>query len=101
MREVRARHPEAQTLAWPRQRIISFGFGPKKMTEHYVYVGVQPKSVNAGFYYGTALNDPESLLEGTGKNLRHVKVRSLDEARRPGLLALIEAARAELGARLR
>lgn len=31
--------------------------------------------VNLGFYYGTNLYDPSGLLEGTGKSLRHVKIR--------------------------
>jgi hypothetical protein len=31
--------------------------------------------VTFGFHYGTSLDDPERLLEGTGKNLRHVKLR--------------------------
>ena len=93
-------HPEAYSTAWPKQRIISFGFGPKKMSEHYFYIGIQPSHVNAGFCYGAELQDPHSLLEGTGKNLRHAKIRSLQEARRPELLALLSLAKAERAAHL-
>jgi len=38
------------------------------------------------------LADPERLLEGTGKGLRHVKIRSLAEANRPPVRALVAAA---------
>lgn len=31
------------------------------------------------FLRGAALDDPEGLLEGTGKSVRHVKLRSLEE----------------------
>jgi hypothetical protein len=31
--------------------------------------------VNLGFYQGALLVDPKRLLEGTGKGLRHVKIR--------------------------
>ena len=30
--------------------------------------------INLGFYQGAVLADPERLLEGTGKGLRHVKI---------------------------
>lgn len=48
--------------------------------------------VGIEFWRGTMLEDPAGLLEGTGKNLRHVKVRTAAEARAPALRALIRAA---------
>jgi hypothetical protein len=50
------------------------------------------RHVGIEFWRGATLDDPEELLEGTGKNLRHVKVRSIAEARAPKLLRLIRAA---------
>jgi hypothetical protein len=48
--------------------------------------------VTFGFLRGTTLADPEKLLEGTGKNLLHVKLRTVEDLRRPGLKKLIVAA---------
>jgi hypothetical protein len=48
--------------------------------------------VNLGFYYGAQLLDPEDLLEGTGKKLRHVKVREIAEVDRPALRELLQLA---------
>jgi len=48
--------------------------------------------VTFGFLRGTSLNDPEGLLEGTGKNLRHVKLRTVEDLRRRALKQLIAAA---------
>jgi hypothetical protein len=46
------------------------------------------------FLRGAALPDPEGLLEGTGKSVRHVKVRTAGDVKRPALKKLIlEAAR--------
>ncbi len=46
------------------------------------------------FLRGAALPDPEGLLEGTGKSVRHVKVRSVEDLKRPALKKLIvEAAK--------
>ena len=88
-------HPEAVEVLWPNQKIAGFGIGPKKMSEHYGYIAPQTKHVNLGFMHGASLSDPEGLLQGTGKELRHVKVRSMAEAGRPGLRHLLQAAVAE------
>ena len=48
--------------------------------------------INLGFYQGAVLADPQGLLEGTGKGLRHVKLRSLAEANRRPVRALVAAA---------
>jgi len=46
------------------------------------------------FLRGAALPDPEGLLEGTGKSVRHVKVRTAADVKKPALKKLIvEAAR--------
>jgi hypothetical protein len=49
--------------------------------------------VTFGFLCGTSLPDPAGLLEGTGKNLRHVKLRTAEDVSTPALRKLIEAAR--------
>src|ERR1700733_8492234 len=79
-------------VVWPKQRIASFGVGPKKMTEHYAYIGVQGSHVNLGFYHGASLPDPKGLLEGTGKELRHVKLRDVAAAKSDAVTALLREA---------
>jgi Domain of unknown function (DU1801) len=41
----------------------------------FAYVNAFTAHVNVGFFHGSALDDPAGLLEGTGKRMRHVKVR--------------------------
>jgi hypothetical protein len=48
--------------------------------------------ITLGFIRGTSLPDPESLLEGTGKNLRHVKIKSVDDLKQKGLRELLKSA---------
>jgi hypothetical protein len=45
--------------------------------------------VSLAFLRGAALPDPEKLLEGAGKGVRHVKLRSLADVKRPGVKKLI------------
>ena len=56
------------------------------------YAMVGKNHVTFGFLRGTSLPDPYHLLEGTGKNFRHVKVRSPQDLKRKGLRQLIAAA---------
>jgi hypothetical protein len=39
-----------------------------------VYIAATKKGVNLGFNQGAHLSDPKGILEGTGKDMRHVKV---------------------------
>jgi hypothetical protein len=73
----------------------TFGVGPKKMTDGYAYIMPMRGYINLGFYQGAVLTDPKQLLEGTGKGLRHVKIRTLAEADRPAVRALVAAALAQ------
>jgi len=41
----------------------------------FAYVGVFKAHVNVGFFQGASLPDPAGLLEGSGKRMRHVKLR--------------------------
>ena len=67
-------HASFVEVVWRRQGIASYGVGPKKMSEHYLYIAPYRAHVNLGFYRGAFLNDPGGLLEGRGKRLRHVKI---------------------------
>jgi hypothetical protein len=49
--------------------------------------------VNLQFWEGVAVDPEGRLLEGTGKALRHFKMRCVEDARRPDLMALVAKAR--------
>jgi len=56
------------------------------------YIAPQKKGyVNFGFFFGANLPDPKHLLVGEGKRLRHIKVRSVHDAKNPALGKLIAA----------
>jgi hypothetical protein len=64
------------------------------------YVNAFKAHVNVGFFHGAALTDPAGLLEGTGKYMRHVKVKPGRAVDRSSLEALITAAYRDIVARL-
>ena len=73
-------------------RAATYGVGPRKMIDGYAYILPHKKWVNLGFYQGVDLADPAGLLEGTGAKMRHVKIRSVDDADQPEVRALIRRA---------
>jgi len=56
------------------------------------YISPMEKYVTIGFLFGTRLDDPRHLLEGSGKRARHVKIRTLEEGKNPALKELVKAA---------
>jgi hypothetical protein len=66
----------------------------------FAYVDVFKSHVNVGFFQGAELADPNGLLEGTGKFMRHVKLRPGEGVDETALSALIDAAYADVKARL-
>ena len=64
------------------------------------YVNVFTSHVNVGFFQGASLPDPARLLQGTGKYMRHVKLRPGTAANAAALRTLIDTAYAEIKARV-
>lgn len=67
----------------------------------FAYVNVFKSHTNVGFFYGACLDDPAGLLEGSGKNMRHVKLKPGDEPDPTALGNLIHAAYLDIKLRLR
>ncbi len=64
------------------------------------YVNVFSAHVNVGFFHGAALPDPARLLQGSGKFMRHVKLRPGTPANAAALSRLVESAYWDIKARV-
>jgi hypothetical protein len=64
------------------------------------YVNVFTSHVNVGFFQGAALPDPARLLQGTGKFMRHVKLKPETSTNATALRQLIETAYSDIKARV-
>ena len=64
------------------------------------YVNVFTSHVNVGFFQGASLPDPARLLQGTGKRMRHVKLRPGTATGAESLSRLVEAAYLDIKARV-
>jgi hypothetical protein len=64
------------------------------------YVNAFTAHVNVGFFRGAEIADPKDLLEGTGRFMRHVKLRPGLALDGEGLARLIETAYVDMKLRL-
>ena len=67
----------------------------------FAYVNAFRAHVNVGFFRGAELPDPNGLLEGTGKFVRHVKLRPEGEVDAAALSKLINASYTDMQGRLK
>ena len=70
---------------------IWFGFSGK-MKDMFCYITTHARHVNLGFPRGAALPDPNRVLEGEGKTMRHIKFTSERDLERPFVRRYIQAA---------
>ncbi len=66
----------------------------------FAYVGIHKAHVSIGFFQGASLHDPAGLLEGTGKRMRHVKLKPGQAFDMTALVGLIDTAYADTTRRL-
>jgi hypothetical protein len=66
----------------------------------FAYVNVFTEHMNVGFFHGATLPDPSHLLQGTGKHMRHVKLKPDTPINAAALTDLIEAAYSDIKSRV-
>ena len=76
---------------------IWFGFSGK-MKDMFCYIATNARHINLGFPRGSTLPDPNRVLEGEGKAMRHIKFASAAELERKYVRRYIQASIEQLGA---
>jgi hypothetical protein len=82
--------PEAVVEFDPGDGLLAIG-RTAKMRDLLFAIIPHRAYVNLQLADGVDLPDPTGIIEGTGKRIRHVKVRSADEAGSPALRAIVRA----------
>lgn len=73
---------------------VAIGYGPTdRLSDGIFHIAVYGKGVNLGFNHGVALDDPEGILEGAGKQIRHIKIRTPSDLARPEIRSYVRRAR--------
>jgi hypothetical protein len=85
--------PSANETAYDAGYAVSSFFSfTGKWTEAFCYVAAYARHVNLGFNRGADLPDPDRRLRGTGKQLRHLKIKTEDDLQKVYLKDLLRAA---------
>ncbi|WP_425390769.1 DUF1801 domain-containing protein [Ekhidna sp.] len=63
-----------------------------KLSDAFCMIPIYTSHLNLGFHQGTMLPDPNKLLQGTGKLIRHIPIKSPDDYRKPEIESLILSA---------
>jgi len=83
--------PGADETVDLKARLIGYGYGAR-YADTICVIMLTKAGVNLGIARAVSLPDPRGLLEGTGKQHRHVKLRSTADLKRPGLKGLLKTA---------
>ncbi len=65
---------------------------PEVSRRNICYIAPHTDYVRLGFFNGALMHDPDGMLEGTGKKLRHIKVYKVDDTNRQTLTDYVTAA---------
>lgn len=67
-------HPESNELLYHTHALTSLYSVSEKMSDAFCMIPIYTNHLNLGFNKGTLLEDPQNLLQGTGKWIRHIPI---------------------------
>jgi Domain of unknown function (DU1801) len=83
--------PDAAEKVYPGWKVIQYATGAD-MKSVFAAISPQRERVNLGLANGVDLEDPDGLLEGDGKAIRHLKLTSPEAAAAPAVRELVRGA---------
>src|SRR5882724_1478597 len=73
---------------------VAIGYGTSdKLRDGIFHIAVYTQHVNLGFNDGATLDDPKGILQGNGKQIRHLTFKNEAEVARPEIRAYIRRAK--------
>ena len=90
---MRARLPTATQLVYDNYNALVIGFGgTDKVGDIILSIALYPRYVTLFFLRGVELPDPNGLLEGSGAQVRSVRLQPISRLEESNVAALIDAA---------
>ncbi len=82
--------PDVREHVDTADHLLGYATGTR-MRDFLFAVAPHTAHVNLQLADGAQLPDPDGIVEGTGKRIRHVKCRSVEDAERPAVRRLMQA----------
>jgi hypothetical protein len=93
LQKMRKRLPGAVELVYDNYNALVIGFGPTDRASDAIFsIVLYPRWVTLFFLEGAKLRDPQKLLKGNGKFVRHIVLKSADDLDLPPVRALMTQA---------
>ncbi|HEX8842773.1 MAG TPA: hypothetical protein VF757_10805 [Sphingomicrobium sp.] len=93
LRKMKRRVPGATIMVYDNYNALAIGFGPtEKASQAVLSLAVMPRWVTLCFLYGVGLPDPHGILNGSGTQVRHVRLHTAEAFDDPRVQDLIDAA---------
>jgi hypothetical protein len=91
--KMRARLPGAIEMVYDNYNALAIGFGPTERTSDVIFsIALYPRWVSLFFFHGVGLPDPQNLLKGSGKTVRHIVLENAADLDKPAVKALMKRA---------
>lgn len=85
--------PDAVELAYDSYNAVAAAYAfTGRLRDAFCHVAAYTHHVNLGFNRGAELDDPDGLLSGSGRSIRHIRIDSRETVSRPEIVALIRQA---------
>jgi hypothetical protein len=85
--------PGASELIYDAYSAVASGYSfTGRPGDACIHVAVYPKWINLGFNHGADLPDPQGILKGAGRQVRHIRIASPDDLARPAVRKFVKAA---------
>jgi len=85
-------HPESNELLYHTHALTAVFSISSKLSDAYCMIPIYTNHMNLGFNKGTLLKNPNKLLIGTGKLIRHIQISENKDYRNPKVKSLIKEA---------
>ncbi len=85
-------YPDCNELLYHTHALTAVFSISEKLSDAFCMLPIYTNHFNLGFNKGTLLKDPNQLLTGTGKLIRHIDVKKPNDYRNPKVTALIQEA---------
>src|SRR6516165_5882738 len=87
--------PEASEFVYEVYTIADHFTFTDRPSDAFVFTSTHANWVNLGFNFGSMLPDPDGLLRGEGKWIRHVRIAQVVDLEAPGVRELVRVAIAQ------
>ncbi len=85
-------HPNSNELLYHTHALTAVFTISDKLSDAFCMLPIYTNHMNLGFNKGTLLKDPNKLLKGTGKLIRHIDVRKPSDYRNSKVIELVKEA---------